>query len=187
MESRKPTRRFPPPWPVEKTEHGYIIRDQNGVSLAHVYCRDDLHASKWGDYLQHLTSDEARRIATAISRLPEFLKVEPQFEARRVKRHGRYWKASAPYHVALLEAYLNENYDEIAACCAFNRVPFAATGEILMVGGVRWRTFEFARQYDGIRFWDKFEGRWVVGNDFHYPERPKGLVPMMSLRRRGAI
>jgi hypothetical protein len=32
-----------------------------------------LHAAKWGNYAKHLNSDEARRIAKAIARLPELL------------------------------------------------------------------------------------------------------------------
>ena len=186
MKSSNPKRRFPPPWPIERTEHGYAVKDANGVTLAYVYSRDDLHACKWDDYLSHLTSDEARRIATAISRIPEFLKVEAGFSPRRTSQQ-RYGTSVAPYHVALAEAYLQENYDEIVACCALNRVPFEATGEILDRGGLRWRTYEFARQLDAIRFWDKFQGRWMIGSDFHFPERPAGLLPMRSLRHPGAI
>ena len=55
------------------------MRDANGVLLAAIYCRDDLHGMKWADYTSHLTSDEARRIATAIARIPEFLKPRPGF------------------------------------------------------------------------------------------------------------
>jgi hypothetical protein len=49
------------------------LQDANGISLAHIYCRDDPHRQQWADYLQHLTADEARRIAKGIARLPEFL------------------------------------------------------------------------------------------------------------------
>jgi hypothetical protein len=31
------TRRFPPPWSVEETEAGFIVRDHAGLKLAHVY------------------------------------------------------------------------------------------------------------------------------------------------------
>jgi hypothetical protein len=63
MESSPPKHRFPPPWTVEMTEHGCTIKDANGISLAYVYCRDDLLKQRWGHSLEHLTSDEARRIA----------------------------------------------------------------------------------------------------------------------------
>ena len=26
---------------------------------------------------------------------------------------------------------------------------------------------------DAILFWDRFEGRWLRGSEFHYPERPE--------------
>jgi hypothetical protein len=73
MESSEHKRRFPPPWTVERDQHGFQVRDSNGILLASVYCRDDLHAARWDDYNKHLTSDEARRIANAIARIPELL------------------------------------------------------------------------------------------------------------------
>lgn len=163
MESREPKRRFPPPWKVEASKDQYRVTDANGVTLACIYSRDDLHASQWGYYQAHLTSDEARRIATAIARLPEFLKAEPAFPARGVTRIGR-WRSSHPYHMALQEAYVQENYDEILACCRYNKVPF-----------------------DAIRFWDKFKGKWIVGDDFIEPEQLSDLPRMKSLKHKGAI
>jgi hypothetical protein len=72
MESSDQKRRFPPPWRVEQTSADvYDVRDANGVRLASVYCRDDLQ--KWSFGHNHLTSDETRRIAAAIARLPELL------------------------------------------------------------------------------------------------------------------
>jgi hypothetical protein len=68
MESSHP--RFPPPWRVEPTQHGFEVRDANGIRLAHIYARDDLHQARFGQYLEHLTTDEARRIAIGIARLP---------------------------------------------------------------------------------------------------------------------
>jgi hypothetical protein len=94
-------RRFPTPWSVERPSNDcYYVRDANGVRLAAVYCRDDLKNYTFGEH--HLTSDEARRIAVAIARIPEFLKTLPGFAPRRVETRRRYWKASHPYHVALL-------------------------------------------------------------------------------------
>jgi hypothetical protein len=72
MQSSDHKRRFPPPWRVEQAGADcYEIRDANGSRLATVHCRDDLQ--KWSFGHRHLTSDEARRIANAIARLPELL------------------------------------------------------------------------------------------------------------------
>ena len=43
------------------------------MSVAFIYSRDDLHQQKWGNYNKHLTSDEARRVAATIARIPELL------------------------------------------------------------------------------------------------------------------
>jgi hypothetical protein len=177
------TRRFPAPWTVEQvSKDGFYVRDANGVRVASVYCRDDLHSQKWADYNSHLTSDEARRIAKAIARLPELLKVYPAFVPRYGEQwRGRYWRASRPYTVALRDAFVQENYDEIVACCTYNNVPFDPTGEILDLIGIRWRTYQFARQLDAIRFWHKFDGRWMLKGEFHFPQRPADLPVMKSL------
>ena len=92
MESSTPKRRFPPPWRVEQAGADcYEIRDANGFKLASVHCRDDLQ--KWSFGHSHLTSDEARRIANAIARLPEFLMKRRGFYSRG---GGERWKASRP-------------------------------------------------------------------------------------------
>lgn len=188
MSQEEQKRRFPPPWGVEETKGQYRVKDANGITLACIYSRDDLHAAQWDYYKAHLTSDEARRIAKAIARLPDFLRTYPEFERRRVERVGRYWKSSHPYHVALQNAYVQENYDEIVACCRYNNVPFDTTGEKLDRGNIRWCVYEFARQFDAIRFWDKFNGKWLVGDEFICPERPNELPQKMkSLKHKGAI
>jgi len=75
MKSSEQKRRFPPPWTVEKASgDALVVKDANGVTIAWVYSRDDLHRIKWSQTYGHLTSDEARRIARAIARLPELLK-----------------------------------------------------------------------------------------------------------------
>lgn len=85
------------------------------------------------------------------------MKKEPAFVARREQRQGQHWHSSPPYHIALTETYINENYDT---------VPFDPTDEILEKIGMRWRTYQFVYQYDAIRFWDKFQGRWMLGANF---------------------
>jgi hypothetical protein len=81
MKSSDPKCRFSPPWRVEQAGADcYEIRDANGFRLATVHCRDDLQ--KWSFGHSHLTSDEARRIANAIARLPELLMQRRGFHAR---------------------------------------------------------------------------------------------------------
>jgi hypothetical protein len=184
MQSSPPKRRFPPPWAVQETQHGYVISDSNGIRIAAVYHRDDLHKIQWDNYWAHLTADEARRIAKAISRIPEFMRKD--YHAFKVSDHPR-WSKTCPYHVALAETYVQENYDEIIACCRYNGVPCNRTGGVEEIEGRRWCVYKFARQIDAIRFWDKFNGRWMRHDFFLYPERPVDLQPMRSLAHHGAL
>jgi hypothetical protein len=109
-------------------------------------------------------SDEARRIANAIARLPELL----------MQRSGF-------YHVALEDSYVRAHWGEISALCKLNGIPFNATGEKIRDGSL-WCVYEFTWQMDAIMFWDRFEGRWLRGSEFHYPERPKDLPTMKPLK-----
>jgi hypothetical protein len=176
MESSTQTRRFPPPWRIEKTEHGYVVQDSNGITLAQIYCRDDLHKSRWGEYAKHLTSDEARRIAKAIARIPEFTIRGPGFYSRQ--GGDKRWKPTRPYHVALQDWYVREQWDRIKAICAYNRVPFDPTGERITRDGL-WCVYEFTRQVDAIMFWNNFQGRWMRHGDFFYPDPPED-IPVMK-------
>ena len=63
-------RRFPPPWTVEQIPGGYKVLDANGQSLAYVYGRE---TKADADTAQVLTMDEARRIASNIAKLPNYL------------------------------------------------------------------------------------------------------------------
>jgi hypothetical protein len=174
---KRPKTPLSPAWRVERTGSDcYEIRDANGFRLASVHCRDDLQ--KWSFGHSHLTSDEARRIALGIARLPELLMQRRGFYARG-GGHDR-WKASRPYHVALEDSYIRAHWDEINALCKINGIPFIATGEKIEAGTM-WRVYEFTWQLDAIQFWDRFEGRWLRGSEFHYPERPKDLPQMKPL------
>jgi hypothetical protein len=60
-------RRFPPPWTVEELEAGFKIVDGNGQTLAYVYGHADSYDA---GIAKALTLDEARRIASNITKLP---------------------------------------------------------------------------------------------------------------------
>jgi hypothetical protein len=78
-----------------------VVKDANGIVVATVHCRDDLQ--KWSFGHSKLTSDEARKIAKAISRIPEFMMQRRGFYSRG---QGNYrWKPARPYHVAFEDGY----------------------------------------------------------------------------------
>ena len=62
------SRRFPPPWIVEKIPGGFKVVDANQQSLAYVYSRETLRDAQIANVL---TEDEARRIASNIAKLPD--------------------------------------------------------------------------------------------------------------------
>jgi hypothetical protein len=66
-------RRFPAPWTVNEIPSGYKVKDANGQSLAYVYGRETRADA---DTAQVLTLDEARRIASNIAKLPNYLAAE---------------------------------------------------------------------------------------------------------------
>jgi hypothetical protein len=65
------SRRFPAPRRAKKIPDGYVVRDANGQALAYLCCRDNEVEARQAKVL---TSDEARRIATNLARLPELLR-----------------------------------------------------------------------------------------------------------------
>ena len=73
-------RRFPAPWRVETIPGGFKVTDANGLRLAYVYARDDLAERTQGN--EWLTTDEARRIAAGIARLPELMTSEQKKAAQ---------------------------------------------------------------------------------------------------------
>jgi hypothetical protein len=171
------SRHFPPPWRLERqNSECYVVRDANGVTLAWLYCRDDLQRYSFG--VAKLTSDEARRIGKAIARIPEFMMPRIGFYPRGSAPR---YRADRPYHVALEDRYVREHWAEIYALCKLNSLPCNATGEIIRRDGV-WCVYEFAWQMDAILFWDRFNGRWLRGSEFHFPERPENLPGLKPLK-----
>jgi hypothetical protein len=67
-----PKRRFPAPWRVDRIEGGFVVKDANGFRLAYIYSPPN-HADLGTAAVDHLSEDEARRIAAGIARLPELL------------------------------------------------------------------------------------------------------------------
>jgi len=176
MESSQPTRHFKPPWTlIRENSECYVVRDANGVTVAWLFCRDDSQRYSFG--ASKLTSDEARRIGKAISRIPEFMSQRQGFYPRG---GGPRFRADRPYHVALEDMYIRERWAEIDAVCRVNSLPLNATGETIQNDGV-WKVYEFTWQMDAILFWDRFQGRWLRGSEFHYPERPANLPSLKPL------
>jgi hypothetical protein len=66
-------RRFRAPWTVTPTPSGFRVEDATGRALAYVYGED--RSRGVGD--AGLTTDEARRIAVNIARLPALLGAQP--------------------------------------------------------------------------------------------------------------
>jgi hypothetical protein len=75
--SEQSTRRFPPPRTVEQIPGGYKVKDASGQSLAYVYGRESRADA---DTAHVLTMDEARRIATNIAKLPNYLAANPELD-----------------------------------------------------------------------------------------------------------
>ena len=162
MESSEQKRRFPPPWRVEQVGADcFEVRDANGFRLAAVHCRDDLQ--KWSFGHSHLTSDEARRIANAIARLPELLMQRRGFYSRG-GGHDR-WKPSRPYHVALEDSYIRTHWEEISALCRLNSIPLNATGEKIPDGSL-WSSMNSLGRWTRFCFGIDSKGAGCAGANF---------------------
>lgn len=95
---------------------------------------------------------------------------------------GDRWKATKPYHVALEDSYIRRNWDEITGLCQLNGLPFEATGERIR-GTSSWCIFQFANQEDAMMFWARFEGKWLIGCEFVFPQKPDDMPTMKEPER----
>jgi hypothetical protein len=68
-------RAFSPPWQLQEHRESFCIRDAREKTLAYVYFEDE---SGRRMAMGRLTKDEARRIATHIARLPNYIR-RPQY------------------------------------------------------------------------------------------------------------
>lgn len=91
---------------------------------------------------------------------------------RRPQLTQEHSQGKSGLNLALEDRYIREHCDEIYALCRLNSLPFNATGEVIENDGV-WRVYEFSWRMDAILFWERFEGRWLRGTEFHYPERQR--------------
>src|SRR3984893_18567906 len=113
------TRRFKPPWTlIRENSECYTVQDASGVTVAWLFCRDDTQRYSFG--ASKLTSEEARRIGKAISRIPELM---TQRQGVHPRRRGRGGRAERPYHVALGDTYIRAAWSEIDAICRLNSLP----------------------------------------------------------------
>ena len=63
----EPPRRLPAPWTAEEGEESFTVKDASGRSLAYVYFEEEPGRRS---QMNRLTKDEARRVATAIAKIP---------------------------------------------------------------------------------------------------------------------
>jgi hypothetical protein len=97
LASTASSRRFKPPWTlIRENSECYVVKDADSVTLAWLYCRNDVQRYSFG--VSKLSSDQARRIAKAIARIPEFMMPRRGFYPRG---GGPRWREDRPYHVAL--------------------------------------------------------------------------------------
>jgi hypothetical protein len=76
--------------------------------------------------------------------------------------------------------YIRAHWHVINELRRFNRIPFDSTGEKIQRDGL-WCVYEFGEQLDAMMVWNRFEGRWLRGEEFSYPERPENMPTMKQV------
>lgn len=113
-----------------------------------------------------------------ITRIPEFMMQRRGFYSRG---QGNYrWKPARPYHVAFEDGYIRAHWHVISEMSRLNGIPFDSTGEKIQRDGL-WCVYEFGQQLDAMIMWNRFEGRWLRGEEFSYPERPENIPTMKEV------
>lgn len=49
-----------------------------------------------------------------------------------------------------------------------------------------WCVYEFGQQLDAMMVWDRFKGRWLLGDEFSFPEPPENMPKMKEVSRSSA-
>ncbi|MHC6157514.1 hypothetical protein ACVSQB_37825 [Bradyrhizobium elkanii] len=117
-----------------------------------MHFRDDLQ--KWSFGHRKLTSEEVRRIAKAIARIPEFMMQRcgggGGFYSRGPDNY--HWKPVRPFHLAFEDGYIRAHWHVINELCKLNGIPFDSTGEKIKRDGLWWRVRVRAtdRRHDGV-------------------------------------
>lgn len=68
--------RFAQPWEIIEHEESFEVRTAAGVTLGFIYFAEENRRAYYPNV--RLTKEEARRLANAMIRLPELLKIEKQ-------------------------------------------------------------------------------------------------------------
>jgi hypothetical protein len=144
---------------VHRVDAGpFVISDATGVPLP---CRDDLEGVRFAH--NHLTSDEAHRIINSIA-----LSARVRDAAERLSPTGRRWISVEGIAAVSRRGWwqhVRAHWGFIDAVCKMNSIPFDGTAERIQRDGM-WCVYEFAVQLDAIQFWDRFDGRWLRGDEF---------------------
>jgi hypothetical protein len=130
--------------------------------------------AKWSFGHSKLSSEEARKIPKAISRIPEFMMQRRGFYSRG---HGNYrWKPARPYLVALEDGYIRAHWHVINVLCKLNGVPFDPTGEKINRDDL-WCVHEFGQQLDAMMFWTGSRGDDCAAKSSRIPSGQRACRP----------
>lgn len=87
--------------------------------------------------------------------------------------------------MAFEQGYIRTYWLVINELCKLNGIPFDSTGEKIKRDGL-WCVYEFGQQLDAMMVWDRFKGRWLLGDEFSFPEPPENMPKMKEVSRSSA-